>query len=127
MIPWRPLYLCLTLLLASVSARAQFTLDIQPVSSGAGQLRFTLEPGYYYCLESSGDLLTAFAQASGWMLGNGTVATWPLNYPTGPVCGGSGVVAASDTFSLYPFENGKTVVSWRDLADVRYNAIVAGD
>ena len=125
--PFRHICVCLVLHLAGVSAPAQFTLDIQPVSSGAGQLRFTLEPDYYYRLESSGDLLTAFAQASGWMLGNGTVATWPLNYPTGPVSGGSSVVAASDTFSLYPFANGRTVVSWRDLADVRYNAIVTQD
>ncbi len=73
-----------------VSARAQFTLGLRPVSPGTGELRFTLDPGYYYCLESSGDLTGSFAPASGWMLGNGGEAAWTIHYPTSPTAGGGG-------------------------------------
>ena len=51
--------------LAVASTPAQFTLKIQPVTPGSGELRFTLAPGYYYCLESSGDLTGSFVPASG--------------------------------------------------------------
>ncbi len=47
------------LLLVLPSAKAQFTLGLRPVAPGTGELRFTLDPGYYYCLESSGDILRA--------------------------------------------------------------------
>ena len=76
--------LCVLALLALVvSARAQFTLDLHPISPGTVELRFTLEPDYYYCLESSGDLTGTFAPASGWMLGSGSEAAFWLNVPPG--------------------------------------------
>ena len=52
-------------------SQAQFTLGIRPVAPGTGELCFTLEPGYYYCLESSGDFTGTFSPASSWMLGDG--------------------------------------------------------
>ena len=41
---------------AVASAAGQFVLDLSPVSPGDAELRFTREPGYYYCLEKSTDL-----------------------------------------------------------------------
>ncbi len=113
------------LLFASLSALAEFTLNLSPVSPGAAELKFTRTPGYYYCLESSGSLTGTFAPASGWMMGDGLLATWPLTYPTSPATGGGGTAtASSDTFTLYPFDSGKTLVTWKDPAGVPYSALV---
>ena len=118
----------LCLAIASLSAEAEFTLDISPVAPGTGVLGFTLEPNFYYRLEISGTLTTGFAPASGWMLGNGSPVTWPIHYPTNPSASGGGApVAAGDTFSLYPFENGKALVTWSGPADARYSVLVAQD
>ena len=123
---FRLFHVCLALFLATISARGQFTLELHPVSPGTGELRFTLEPGYYHRLENSGNLATGFSPASGWMLGNGNEVTWPIHYPTSSTSSGVGTaVAAGDTFSLYPFPNGKTLVTWTDLADARYSVLVA--
>ena len=58
-------------LLANTSMSTQFTLNLRPVAPGTGELCFTLEPGYCYCLESSGDFTGTFSPASSWMLGDG--------------------------------------------------------
>ena len=73
--PFRLIHTLLALCIATVSARAEFTLDISPVAPGTGVLGFTLEPDFYYRLEISGSLTTGFAPASGWMLGNGSLVT----------------------------------------------------
>ncbi len=130
--PWKRLVrgiLCaLSLLTLVVSVRGQFTLEIVPVSPGTGQLGFTLFPGYYYCLEKSGDLAVGFHPASGWMLGDGNPVTWPVHYPASPASSGGGTaVPAGDTFSLYPFANGKTLVTWTGPADARYSTLVVQD
>lgn len=84
--------------------------------------------GYYYCLESSSSLLGSFTQASGWMLGDGNAVTWPIHFPTSPASSGGGAGAASgDIFSLYPFDNGKTLVTWNDPAGAQYSALIVED
>ncbi len=125
MLPHRSSSIFSLLLFASVSALAEFTLNLSPVSPGAAVLEFTRAPGYYYCLESSGNLDGTFAPASGWMMGDGLLATWPLTYPTSPANGGGGTAtASSDNFTLYPFDNGKTLVTWKDPAGAPYSALV---
>ena len=122
------LFVWMTLLLAALPTHAQFTLNLSPVSPGSAQLQFTREPGYYYSLESTRDLTTTYTPASGWMMGDGLPATWPLHYPINPAAsGGSTSITSSDTFSLYPFENGKTLVTWKDLSDTRYSALITED
>ena len=118
---------CLALFFASISAQAEFTLDLMPVAPGVAALQFFRAPGYYFCLESSADLTSGFVPASGWMLGDGATATWPLTFPTSPATGGTSTTTAGDTFSLYPFHNGKTLVTWRDPADSRFSVLVAQD
>ena len=119
--------ICSILFLAILSAQAQFTLGFAPVSPGTGALHFTLESGFYYCLESSGDLVGGFAPVSGWMLGDGSPVTWPVHYPTSPVVGGETTVPAGDAFTLFPFTNGKTLVTWTGFAEARYSVLVAQD
>ena len=102
---------CLALFFVSISAQAEFTLDLMPVFPGVAALQFFRAPGYYYCLESSADLTSGFVPASGWLLGDGATATWPLIFPTSPATGGTSTTTAGDTFSLYPFHNGKTLVT----------------
>ena len=121
--------LCVLALFAiGISAYAQFTLNVRPVAPGTAELSFTREARYYYCLESSGDLNGTFVPASGWMLGDGLSTTWNLNFPAVPSSGGGGTVtAAENTFSLYPFGNGRTLVTWTDQTDSRFSAIVAQD
>ncbi len=126
--PMKLLRLFLASLALIISAQAQFTLDLRPIAPGAGELRFTLNPGYYYCLESSGDLTGTFAPASGWMLGNGLLKTWTLNYPTNPAAGGGGTGATGgEVFSLFPFTNGKTLVTWFGPAEARFSVLMAAD
>ena len=112
---------------AAVSARAQFALNLSPLSPGTLELRFTRALGYYYCLEKSGNLVSGFTQASGWMLGDGNLVTWPVQFPTSPPSNGDGAVASGDTFSLYPFDNGKTLVTWNDQAGAQYTALIVED
>ena len=109
MTPSRSLSICLALILASLSARAEFTLELVHIAPGAGELRSSiLEPSFYYRLEGSGNLSTGFTPASGWMLGDGNPVTWPALYPVNPPAGTGGPpVTAGDIFSIYPFDNGK--------------------
>jgi len=125
--PMRLAVVFLAFLASVVAASADFTLDLNPVSAGTAELRFTREPGYYYCLEQSTDLDTGFTQASGWMLGDGNLVTWPIQYNVTPPSGGGASSAGSYTFTLFPFSNGKTLVSWFDGMGTRYNALVAED
>lgn len=119
----------LGLLSAAVSAHAQFTLDLVPVSAGAANLTFKLESDFYYSLEKSDSLSSGFTSASGWMLGDGTLVTWPVHYPTAPASssGGSAVLATGDTFSVYPFANGKTLVTWDGSGGTLPRALIAQD
>ena len=130
----KPLHLfhaCLALVLAGISAQAQFTLDIRPVAPGTGKLRFTLDSGYYYCLESSGDLTGSFAPASGWMFGSGNEMAWTIHYPTSPASsGGESGATSGYAFTLYPFpspNNGKTLVTWTDSSETRFRVLVAAN
>ena len=62
------------------------------------------------------------------MLGNGMPATWPIHYPASPSSSGGGTgVAAGDAFALYPFPNGKTLVTWNDLGAGHHSALIAED
>ncbi len=62
------------------------------------------------------------------MLGNGLLKTWTLNYPTSPAAGGGGSGATGgDVFSLFPFANGKTLVTWFGPAEARFSVLVAGN
>ena len=122
------LLLWLTLAAAQVSAGAQFTLDISPVAPGTGVLGFTLEPNFYYRLESSGSLTSEFAPASGWMLGKGNPVTWPIHYPTGAASSTTTTTATTgDIFSVYPFDNRKTLVTWSSGGNTNCNALIAQD
>ena len=123
----RTLLLVLGLLLAAGSARAEFTLRLQPGDPGTMSLQFTLAPGYYYSLERSPDLLTGYTQASGWMLGNDNIepVSWPIHYPTSPSAGGGTAGGSTDTFALYPFPENKTLVTWEDFSATRYRALIA--
>ena len=98
--------------LTSLPAHAQFTLGLHPVSPGEAALTFTREFGYYYSLESTPDLTSTFAASSGWLAGDGLPMPWSLHYPVNPSSGGGNPVNSNlDTFSLYPFDNGKTLVT----------------
>ena len=61
------------------------------------------------------------------MLENGLSATWTLNYPTSPESGGGSGATGGDVFSLFPFDNGKTLATWLGLADERFSVLVAQD
>ena len=76
----RLIHTLLVLCIATVSTRAEFTLDITPVAPGTGAITFTLEQDFFYSVESSSDL-TAFTPMSGWMLGDGSEVTWPSTIP----------------------------------------------
>ena len=112
-------------LAAFTSALAQFTLDLSPVSPGSAQLQFSRTAGYYYRLEKSTDLHSGFVEAGGWMVGDDSLVTWPIHYSVSPPSnGGSETTALSDTFTLFPFSNGKTLVTWVDVAGTRYSTLI---
>ena len=116
------------LLLAVLSAPAQFVLHLSPVSPGSAQLQFMRASSYYYLLEESADLKAGFTAASGWMLGDDGLVTWPIHYNVSPPSsGGSGGTVLVDTFALYPFNNGKTLVTWSDIAGTMYRVLVVQD
>ena len=109
-------------------ASAQFTLNVFPVAGGSAQLEFTRDVGYYVSLEEASDLKGTFTAASGWMLGDDLLVSWPIHFSVSSTSGNSGGTTATlDTFSLYPFGNGKTLVTWSDSGGVRYSALVVQD
>ena len=112
-----------------VSAHAQFTLQIVPISPGTGAITFTLEPGFFYSVDSTPSLAAPVTPMSGWMLGNGTLVTWPIHYPTSPASsgGGSGITAIGDTFTIYSFDNGKSLVTWDASGGTLSRALIAQD
>ena len=113
---------------AAASAQEPFVLNLSRTTPGTAELSFTREAGYYYRLEESPNLLTGFSAASAWMLGDDSLAAWSIQYSVGSAPGGSGgTTAGSDTFDLYPFSNGKTLITWTDSTETRYRAIVAQD
>ena len=129
MIAFRRFSIWSMFLLALASANAQFTLEIVPVSPGSANLVFRLDSGFYFSLEKSDSLSSGYTPASGWMLGNGTLVTWPIHYPTSPASsdGGSGTTATGDTFSVYPFDNGGTLVTWNGSSGALHRALIAQD
>ena len=110
---------------AASSSLAQFTLNFTVTSPGEVQLGFVSEAGYYYCLESAANLNAGFTAASGWLRGDGTSIAWPVHYGIQQSTGGTGnPVFTGKIFSLYPFANNKTLVTWSDGATGQYNALV---
>ena len=62
------------------------------------------------------------------MFGSGNEAASTIHYPTSPASGGGGSGATAwYGFTLYPFDNGKTLVTWTDSSDARFRALVATD
>ena len=108
------------------SARAQFTLDLTPASPGTGALTFTLEQGFFYSVEGSTDL-TAFTPLSGWMLGDGSEVAWPIHYPISPASNPATAGATRDVFSIYPFANGKSLVTWDGSGGTLRRALIEQD
>lgn len=126
-IPFCRLLCALGLLGATVFAHAQFTLDLVPVSPGAANLVFRLEPGFYFSLEKCDSLSSGFTPVSGWMLGDGTLVTWPIHYPTSSTSSTTTAATTGDTFSVYPFTNGKTLVTWEGSGGALHRALIAQD
>ena len=127
--PFRLIHTLLFLCIAAISSRAQFTLDIRPVSPGTGELKFTLEPDFYYQVEGSYSLTSPFAPMSGWMLGDGSEVTWPIHYPASASSGSGSPapLASAETFSVYPFANGKTLVTWDGFTAVPSAVLIEDD
>jgi hypothetical protein len=110
---------CVCLMAIATPAPAQFILNLSSTAPGTAQLSFSSEPGYYYCLESSTNLDTGFAPASGWLVGDGTAIAWDLHYVTSqPASGNPAQPGSTIAFSFYPFPNQKTLVTWTDAAAV---------
>ena len=115
------------LFLATVSARAEFTLRIAPVAPGTGAITFTLEEDFFYSVEGSADLTAGFAPMSGWMLGDGSEVTWPIHYPTSPASSPATAATTGDVFTVYPFANGKSLVTWDASGGTLRRALIAQD
>ena len=108
-------------------AQEDFVLHLVPGNSGVAELQFEGAPGWYYSLEQAQSLTAAFSTASGWIAGYGQTASWLIYCPIQQEAAPESEGTVGETFTLYPFGHGSTLVTWPAADGTLHRVYIAQD